>query len=101
MTTFNGQNYIDFDAPAQRHSPTSLEAAAAQTPEKAATQRVQILELLGRVGPLTDEEIGARLGIDGNAVRPRRVKLLDDGLVVARGTGVTKAGRRAVKWGRR
>jgi predicted ArsR family transcriptional regulator len=100
MTTYRGQNYIDFDAPAQAHSPTSVAAAAAQTPEKAGTQRARILEHLGRVGPCTDEEIGLALGLDLNAVRPRRVKLLDDGLVVTRGTGVTKSGKRAVKWGR-
>jgi len=100
MTTYRGQNYIDFDAPAQAHSPTSLKAAAAQTPEETGTQRARILEHLGRVGPCTDEEIGLALGLDLNAVRPRRVKLLDDGLVVARGTGVTAKGHRAVKWGR-
>jgi len=101
MSVYRQQHYIEFDAPAQQHSPTSVAAAKAITPEKRGTQRARILEHLGRVGPCTDEEIGLALELDLNAVRPRRVKLLDDGLVVARGTGVTAKGHRAVKWGRK
>lgn len=85
----------------QRQSPTSVAAAKSQTPERVATQRSRILELLAAAGPLTDEQIGERLGLSLNAVRPRRVKLVEDGLVVAVDeNGRTRAGRAATRWGR-
>lgn len=100
MSVFRQQHYMDFDAaPAQQHSETSVAAAKAVTPEKRGTQRAKILELLSACGPLTDEEIGERLGLSGDSVRPRRVSLVDDGLVVQAGEGTTKGGKRAVKWG--
>ena len=101
MTTFQGQHFIDFDAPAQKHSETSVAAAKSQTKEKRESQRQRILDLLAARGPMTDEAIGQALGIDLNAVRPRRVKLVDDGLVQAVGEGRTVAGKRAVTWGRK
>jgi predicted ArsR family transcriptional regulator len=101
MSIFNGQHYLPLDdAPAQRHSPTSVAAAKGQTKEKRGTQRAKILELLSACGPLTDEEIGERLGLSGDSVRPRRVSLVEDGLVVQAGEGTTRGGKRAVKWGR-
>ena len=101
MSTFQGQHYFGFDdAPAQSHSPTSVAAAKGQTKEKKATQRQQILDLLRERGAMTDEAIGLALGMDLNAVRPRRVKLVADGLVRQAGEGRTAGGNRAVTWGR-
>ena len=101
MTVFKGQHYLlGDDAPAQAHSPTSVAAAKSQTKEKKATQRQQILDLLRDRGAMTDEAIGLALEMDLNAVRPRRVKLVADGLVRQAGEGRTTSGHRAATWGR-
>ena len=100
MTVFKQQHYIDYDAPAQAHSPTSVAAAKSQTKDKKATQRQQILDLLAKRGAMTDEAIGLALHMDLNAVRPRRVKLVADGLVRQAGEGRTTSGHRAATWGR-
>jgi hypothetical protein len=49
---------------------------------------------------MTDEAIGLALHMDLNAVRPRRVKLVADGLVRQAGEGRTTSGHRAATWGR-
>ena len=102
MTVFKGQHYLlgDYDAPAQAHSPTSVAAAKSQTKDKKLTQRQQILDLLAERGAMTDEAIGLALEMDLNAVRPRRVKLVSDGLVRQAGEGRTTSGHRAATWGR-
>ena len=102
MKTFNGQGYIDFDAPApaQRHSPTSVAAAKSQTKKKTEIDRETILAALDQHGPLTDEQIVERTGIGANTVRPRRVELVREGIVQAVGEGRTVSGKRAVTWGR-
>ena len=101
MSTFQGQHYFGFDdAPAQQHSPTSVAAAKSQTTDKKITQRQQILDLLRERGAMTDEAIGLALEMDLNAVRPRRVKLVADGLVRQAGEGRTTSGHRAATWGR-
>ena len=101
MTVFKGQHYLlGDDAPAQAHSPTSVAAAKSQTKDKKITQRQQILDLLRDRGAMTDEAIGLALGLDLNAVRPRRVKLVADGLVRQAGEGRTTSGHRAATWGR-
>ena len=101
MTVFKGQHYLLLeDAPAQAHSPTSVAAAASQTTAKKLTQRQQILDLLRERGAMTDEAIGLALEMDLNAVRPRRVKLVADGLVRQAGEGRTTSGHRAATWGR-
>ena len=100
MKVFRGQGWLDFDAPAQPHSATSRAAAADQTPSKKDTDRQRILDALERLGPLTDEQIGKATGIGMNTVRPRRVDLVRDGLVVAVDQdGVTQSGNRATRWG--
>ena len=101
MSTFQGQHYFGFDdAPAQAHSPTSVAAAKSLTTDKKITQRQQILDLLAERGAMTDEAIGLALNMDLNAVRPRRVKLVADGLVRQAGEGRTTSGNRAATWGR-
>lgn len=47
---YQGQHYIDYDAAAQQHSPTSVAAAKAQTTDKKITQRQQILICYANVG---------------------------------------------------
>jgi transcription initiation factor IIE alpha subunit len=102
VSVFNQQHYIDFDAPApaQRHSPTSVEAAKSQTKSKKDGDKQTIIAALELHGPLTDEQIVERTGIGANTVRPRRVELVREGLVQAVGEGRTVSGKRAVTWGR-
>jgi predicted ArsR family transcriptional regulator len=102
MSTFKGQHYLDFDAPApaQRHSPTSIAAAADQTALKINRSHALILGKLLELGPMTDQEIGDATGLDMNNVRPRRVELVRAGMVEQCGEGRTKAGKRAAKWRR-
>jgi len=94
MSTFRGQGYLDFDSP-------SAAARARQTPAKAGGDRERILDLLGREGPLTDEQIAERLAMEPNTVRPRRGELVKAGLVRAVDEeGRTRTGSRATRWGR-
>ena len=82
---------------AQEHSPTSI-AAARSTP----VHRNRTLvwnALLAATNGLTDEEGERRTGLGGSSYRPRRVDLMNDGLVVDSGqTRRTALGRRAVVW---
>ena len=96
MSVYRGQSYIDFD----QASP-SVAAAARQTPAKVTGDRARVLELLAEAGPLTDEQIADRLGMEPNTVRPRRGELVRDGLVVAvDDQGRTRTGSKATRWGR-
>ena len=83
--------------PAQRHSPTSI-AAAESVKGRVSNMRGLVLEVL-RDGPLTDEQIAQVSGLSPNTARPRRVELVDAGLVVKAGISRTKSGRKAVAWG--
>lgn len=86
--------------PAQRHSPTSQAAAEAIRPS-AATLRMQVLGYIVARGDegATDDEIQIALGIEGSTQRPRRVELLDRGLVKDSGaTRATRKGRQAAVW---
>ena len=56
MSVFKQQHYIDYDAPAQAHSPTSVAAAKSQKPKKTEIDREKILVALAKHGPLTDEQ---------------------------------------------
>lgn len=66
-------------APRQSHSDTSTWAAESIR-EKTGTLRQQVLLAL-RKQPMTDVEISEYLGIPGSTVRPRRVELMNMGLV--------------------
>jgi len=89
-----------FDAPAQQHSRTSVEAAERAAPRSGA-QRAQVLAHLrdqGEAGA-TDEEIQTALDLGGSTQRPRRVELVHRGLVRDSGrTRPTRAGRSSVVW---
>lgn len=94
------QTAFDFDAPAQRHSPTSVAAAEAIEPHSD-TLRARVLEVirLSADEGLTDEQIGERTGIGLNTVRPRRRECEKAGLIVkADFTRATNSGRAAQVW---
>jgi hypothetical protein len=74
-------------APAQRHSPTSIAAAEAMAPVLVKRQQ-EVLDLLRRLGPSSDNEIIAAwvaAGGNCNTPRPRRLELLRMGLVKSAG----------------
>lgn len=85
--------------PYQTHSPTSFAAAQAKT--DAATQRAEVLawfRVRGEHGA-TDEECQMAMGLAGSSQRPRRVELVNRGLLVDTGTTrKTMAGRTAAVW---
>lgn len=91
---------LDLFAPYQRHSATSLEAAR-DIAGKAGTLRRLVYEYLCRRGEhgATDEQIQRDLGLDGSTERPRRVRLVELGLVeAAPHTRATRSGRQATVW---
>ncbi len=85
------------EPPAQRHSPTSMEAAA-QIKKAIGPLHKRILAHLKNI-PSTDEEMMSALEMNGNTQRPRRRELELMGRVVDSGkTRRTKSGREAVIW---
>jgi hypothetical protein len=96
MTEIHGNPYL----PAQMHSDTSIAAAEAALPN-AGTQRWHVLELL-RAFPdygMTDEEIQDALDMNPSAERPRRIELVNAGLVIDSGERrETSSGRKATVW---
>ena len=87
-----------FAAPAQRHSPTSVAAAEAITPDVANACQHRVLAFLEDHGPATDEEIAAGLAMNPSTARPRRIELVRHGLVVEAGTRKTASNRNATAW---
>jgi len=87
----------DGDPPAQRHSPTSIEAALSIAPRIGALHRELIAWLTGR--PSTDEEMQDGCDMPANTQRPRRRELQLAGYVEDSGrTRLTRSGRYAVVW---
>lgn len=93
------QPNLPFDAPAQRHSATSVAAAQAIEPT-AGTLRAEVLKYLrSRSDGATDEEIQQALAMPQNTERPRRIELCRLHLVADSGmTRPTASGRQAVVW---
>jgi hypothetical protein len=52
---------------------------------RASTQTLTYLELLAKVGPLTDAEAAKRMGVERTSINARRKPLCDRGVVVAKG----------------
>jgi hypothetical protein len=75
---------LDLFAPAQRHSATSVAAAASMQPHLGAAQ-VRVLETIREHGPLTDNE-GIAITQMFNGYRARRIELLKAGLIREAGT---------------
>jgi hypothetical protein len=89
----------DLFVPYQKHSPTSKAAAEAVEP-RAKTLRANVLAFIRARGShgATDAEIQSALFMDGSTERPRRVELLEPGLIRQRGTRPTASGRQAAVW---
>lgn len=86
--------------PFQSHSETSFNAAC-EIAGKAGTLRRSVYELIHKMSPYgcTDEEIQDTLDMNPSTQRPRRVELVDKGLVIDSGRRRdTKAGIGAVVW---
>lgn len=84
--------------PAQAHSATSV-AAAMSVVDRTGAMRERVLAYLkAREGGATDEEMQDALGMNPNTQRPRRIELVQAGLVVGVGTGTTRSGRSATTW---
>lgn len=81
----------------QADSPESVDAAMANMPNRG-TQRDRILRHLQEWGPATDEQLQDALAMEGSTERPRRVELVEAGLVIKAGTAKTKSGRSAALW---
>lgn len=86
--------------PYQRHSDTSREAALMAEPHRDTDlARVLLVIRAACVDGVTDEEIVERARMAGNTVRPRRVELVQRGLVIDSGVRrPTRSGRKAVVW---
>lgn len=89
---------LEFDPPAQRHSPESVAAAEDIVPS-ASTLRARVYAALVERGPMTDEEMQEVLGMNPSTQRPRRVELWRAGKVARVGKRLTRSGRTAAVWG--
>lgn len=90
-----------FDArpPAQRHSQTSVDAAASLDAKTLTRLHRLVLDFLKtRPAGATDEEIASGLGLNPSTERPRRIELARRGLVVEAGVRKTASGRKATAW---
>lgn len=87
----------DAELPHQRHSETSKQAA--EQVVNAGTLRQAVLDHLATVGPSTDEQMQIALHMNPSTQRPRRIELVNMGLVRDSGlTTKTNSGRLAVVW---
>ncbi len=83
---------------AKKAHPTSQRAAIKAFP-KSGTKRQKIYNAIKLFGGLTDEEIERTLDMSGNTVRPSRVSLVRDALVMDSGkTRKTVSGNDAIVW---
>jgi predicted ArsR family transcriptional regulator len=89
--------YCLFDLPAYQDTLTSILAAESMV-GKTAPLRDLVLAALKRQ-PMTDEQIAETLNLAPNTARPRRIELVQAGLVGQVGEAKTKSGRRAILWG--
>jgi hypothetical protein len=88
----------EYHPPAQRHSPTSREAAE-KIKSGTPTLRSRVYKFIKVCGPVTDEQIALGLGLNPSTARPRRVELVSMGLVrAAAELGKTNSGRSAMAW---
>ena len=88
------------ETPYQKHSDTSRSAAEAIA-DVAHTFKAKVLDAIQKAGAhgMTDEECARKLLLDPNTQRPRRVKLVEEKLVVDSGQRrKTLGGRNAIVW---
>lgn len=89
----------NYGVPFQPHSDTSKEAAAAL--EGSETLRALVYKAITSSGArgMTDTEVQAELGLSGSTERPRRVRLVQLGLVRDSGNRrASEAGRQCTVW---
>jgi hypothetical protein len=86
---------FDQQRPPHHPNPYSSRAAASVAPAIRG-QRALVLDCLQE--PATDDAGAARTGLELNSYRPRRAKLVEDGLVVRVGTGKSAAGNPCAVW---
>lgn len=81
------------------HPDTSHTAARSVMP-RTGTQRRRVLDFIARRGRLgaTDLEVQEALGMNGNTERPRRVELVDAGLITDSGRRATVHGHPMIVW---
>lgn len=85
--------------PSVHGSETSLAAAAALSKGRTENLRAIVLVEITR-RPSTDQELAEQLELEENTVRPRRIELVQRGLVRDSGERrPTRSGRAAVVWG--
>ena len=83
---------------AKKAHPTSISAAKNAFP-RSGSKRQKIYNAIKLFGGLTDEEIERTLELPGNTVRPSRVTLVRDALVMDSGrTRKTISGNDAIVW---
>lgn len=83
-------------APFVHHSQESLEASISIHPS-VGSLRERVFELL-KTESLTDEQIAKKLNLNPSTARPRRIELVNAGLVENVGTAKTASGRNASMW---
>lgn len=92
-STLSGAEVV---APSQGHSVTSIEASM-YVKEKAKSLRQMVLSALQEKA-MTDVEIAEELGLEGSTARPRRIELVQMGLVHAVGFKQKQGHRRSTLW---
>ncbi len=95
-----GEMFARPDVPSRPYvqQDTSIEAAGSYSAATAQRTRSAVLTQITR-RPSTDEEIATALSMEGNSVRPRRIELVERGLVRDSGDRrLTKAKRNAIVW---
>ncbi len=87
-----------FTVPYQKHSQTSKDSAMNLPNANTLEERVYKCLLISR-GGMTDEKIQTTLNMNPSTQRPRRVRLVEKGLVIDSGMKrKTRSGRNAVVW---
>jgi hypothetical protein len=86
-------------APAVQHSITSMQAADSLDARTLNDLQRRVYDFIaGCVDGATDEEMQRAMDMSPNTQRPRRWELERRGLIVARGTRLTRSRRKAVVW---
>lgn len=77
-----------------------LPNAPPKRPPITSAKLLLVLDTIRRAGPagITDEEIATLTGLSPNTARPRRIDLLNLGMIRRQGTRVTLAGNSATAW---
>ncbi len=91
------QRPVREEAPPYQHGVETSRAAAVSIRPVAGTLRARVLEVV-TAAPCTDEEGCARTGMNPSTWRPRRIELVEAGLVKKSGVRPGKSGRLMSVW---